>query len=134
MIRRPPRSTLFPYTTLFRSGEVSGRKAGVEAGIQVGRHRTDLTDNAAARTEAGASGKPVGVDADSGRADACRSGGDGRVHRAEKPATLGPAQYFPREKGTIALHRDVQVVLQHQGNHVLYGQVEVARPDRKRVG
>src|SRR3712207_7666892 len=23
MIRRPPRSTLFPYTTLFRSGEVS---------------------------------------------------------------------------------------------------------------
>src|SRR5436309_8881674 len=24
MIRRPPRSTLFPYTTLFRSDEVSG--------------------------------------------------------------------------------------------------------------
>src|SRR3712207_8343989 len=24
MIRRPPRSTLFPYTTLFRSGEVRG--------------------------------------------------------------------------------------------------------------
>src|SRR5574344_2990026 len=26
MIRRPPRSTLFPYTTLFRSDEISGRK------------------------------------------------------------------------------------------------------------
>src|SRR3712207_7503289 len=25
MIRRPPRSTLFPYTTLFRSGDVLGR-------------------------------------------------------------------------------------------------------------
>src|SRR3712207_8725693 len=25
MIRRPPRSTLFPYTTLFRSGEVAVR-------------------------------------------------------------------------------------------------------------
>src|SRR3712207_7958409 len=25
MIRRPPRSTLFPYTTLFRSGRTSGR-------------------------------------------------------------------------------------------------------------
>src|SRR2546426_9879731 len=24
MIRRPPRSTLFPYTTLFRSGKISG--------------------------------------------------------------------------------------------------------------
>src|SRR3712207_7444576 len=40
MIRRPPRSTLFPYTTLFRSGDVT--KAGVvhvrrEGGSAVGR-------------------------------------------------------------------------------------------------
>src|SRR3712207_7713049 len=27
MIRRPPRSTLFPYTTLFRSALAEGRKA-----------------------------------------------------------------------------------------------------------
>src|SRR5205809_4312657 len=26
MIRRPPRSTLFPYTTLFRSGRAGGRE------------------------------------------------------------------------------------------------------------
>src|SRR2546429_2912654 len=26
MIRRPPRSTLFPYTTLFRSGDGRGRR------------------------------------------------------------------------------------------------------------
>src|SRR5256885_9632812 len=26
MIRRPPRSTLFPYTTLFRSGEIVERR------------------------------------------------------------------------------------------------------------
>src|SRR2546430_7009189 len=26
MIRRPPRSTLFPYTTLFRSGRRAGRR------------------------------------------------------------------------------------------------------------
>src|SRR3712207_7494698 len=30
MIRRPPRSTLFPYTTLFRSGLRAGARAGVE--------------------------------------------------------------------------------------------------------
>src|SRR3712207_8679935 len=30
MIRRPPRSTLFPYTTLFRS-EVGGADGGVQA-------------------------------------------------------------------------------------------------------
>src|SRR2546426_8993967 len=33
MIRRPPRSTLFPYTTLFRSPAIDGalRAAGVQA-------------------------------------------------------------------------------------------------------
>src|SRR2546427_7195045 len=40
MIRRPPRSTLFPYTTLFRS------RARVDedprlAGFDIGRHRAD---------------------------------------------------------------------------------------------
>src|SRR5260370_32784870 len=30
MIRRPPRSTLFPYTTLFRSKQAAARKAGGE--------------------------------------------------------------------------------------------------------
>src|SRR5687768_18109707 len=32
MIRRPPRSTLFPYTTLFRSGHVPG--PGRDRGVQ----------------------------------------------------------------------------------------------------
>src|SRR5260370_27203608 len=31
MIRRPPRSTLFPYTTLFRSRDQSGRRRGSPA-------------------------------------------------------------------------------------------------------
>src|SRR5438445_1159490 len=34
MIRRPPRSTLFPYTTLFRSG---GRARAGRAGVAAGR-------------------------------------------------------------------------------------------------
>src|SRR3712207_7567624 len=34
MIRRPPRSTLFPYTTLFRSVSVPG---GIESGMRI-RH------------------------------------------------------------------------------------------------
>src|SRR3712207_8561580 len=29
MIRRPPRSTLFPYTTLFRSGDPSGGRTEI---------------------------------------------------------------------------------------------------------
>src|SRR3712207_8779520 len=35
MIRRPPRSTLFPYTTLFRSAEVGDLRAAR-------RHRADV--------------------------------------------------------------------------------------------
>src|SRR3712207_7092649 len=31
MIRRPPRSTLFPYTTLFRSVEAAGDAGGAKA-------------------------------------------------------------------------------------------------------
>src|SRR3712207_7131911 len=37
MIRRPPRSTLFPYTTLFRSAELL-------VPDQLGLHRLDLLD------------------------------------------------------------------------------------------
>src|SRR5256885_5106096 len=35
MIRRPPRSTLFPYTTLFRSNWVSIPSARVTAGCRI---------------------------------------------------------------------------------------------------
>src|SRR5438445_5769634 len=33
MIRRPPRSTLFPYTTLFRSGNGNGRLVFIKVSI-----------------------------------------------------------------------------------------------------
>src|SRR4051794_41255398 len=38
MIRRPPRSTLFPYTTLFRSGRHCGREQGRPGGKDNGDH------------------------------------------------------------------------------------------------
>src|SRR3712207_8171508 len=44
MIRRPPRSTLFPYTTLFRSGLLAGRGAlggGARAGAREVRRRAE---------------------------------------------------------------------------------------------
>src|SRR3712207_8486543 len=36
MIRRPPRSTLFPYTTLFRSEQLAGNTAPVGLGLILG--------------------------------------------------------------------------------------------------
>src|SRR5262245_64170016 len=48
MIRRPPRSTLFPYTTLFRSRSFQHRPGDIDAGDVAGgadrfgkRHRRD---------------------------------------------------------------------------------------------
>src|SRR5256885_8455935 len=37
MIRRPPRSTLFPYTTLFRSGGVRRIERGIEYRVRAAR-------------------------------------------------------------------------------------------------
>src|SRR5258708_18233237 len=55
MIRRPPRSTLFPYTTLFRSGEeIDARVAG--RGRAVSRRRSGGEDGASHRRDAEAGG------------------------------------------------------------------------------
>src|SRR2546423_3310630 len=42
MIRRPPRSTLFPYTTLFRSGQVDRFVGVIGAGAE--QHRRVVSD------------------------------------------------------------------------------------------
>src|SRR5260370_19776150 len=42
MIRRPPRSTLFPYTTLFRSDSVNLALDGVPRGIDLAAVKTYL--------------------------------------------------------------------------------------------
>src|SRR3712207_8793707 len=39
MIRRPPRSTLFPYTTLFRSAAVPAVPAGDRSDLLLAAHR-----------------------------------------------------------------------------------------------
>src|SRR2546427_6287210 len=43
MIRRPPRSTLFPYTTLFRSAALNdvGRRCGVPGAFHIRRRNAE---------------------------------------------------------------------------------------------
>src|SRR3712207_8537005 len=43
MIRRPPRSTLFPYTTLFRSKGLSGARAATRRRRRTGGNRGSRT-------------------------------------------------------------------------------------------
>src|SRR3712207_7214797 len=57
MIRRPPRSTLFPYTTLFRSARV--RMEGRRGRVPLVRHRLDRLGLRARHGLAGAGRTPA---------------------------------------------------------------------------
>src|SRR2546430_10491678 len=65
MIRRPPRSTLFPYTTLFRSPVVHGGvvlQPGITAGPRrVGHHPHQIARLVGVHDLAGRDGKGVPV-------------------------------------------------------------------------
>src|SRR3712207_7227091 len=69
MIRRPPRSTLFPYTTLFRSGLDRGAAVGRGG---AGRGEEEAEGGAAAVAGLGADGDAHGVaeGLDDGQAEA----------------------------------------------------------------
>src|SRR3712207_7833094 len=51
MIRRPPRSTLFPYTTLFRSAGSSKRARGMNALKPISRTPRAASNSKCARSE-----------------------------------------------------------------------------------
>src|SRR3712207_8630477 len=82
MIRRPPRSTLFPYTTLFRSDQIS-----VLAGLRPDVRGRDLLPVGLGRREGG---HRRGMGA-AERSDA----GDGRLGRSEEHTSeLQSPQYI----------------------------------------
>src|SRR3712207_8496508 len=85
MIRRPPRSTLFPYTTLFRSAgrAVRGGGGGAQhaARARCGRGRGGALDG-------GAGGRGVGPDSDGG------AGGDSLARSEEHTSELQSRQYL----------------------------------------
>src|SRR3712207_7920815 len=82
MIRRPPRSTLFPYTTLFRSAHTPGTIAAL----------TDPVTNLSAHELVLAAGGPLG-----GGARPCRGGGGGAAfgqRSEEHTSELQSRQYL----------------------------------------
>src|SRR2546429_9950766 len=89
MIRRPPRSTLFPYTTLFRSLEIAAdRLRGIaarahrdsRAGMAAGTAQVDVRDRRSVVRE-------VGDRAEA--ADLIRQGGAGLGPTPDRPAHAG---------------------------------------------
>src|SRR3712207_7165442 len=85
MIRRPPRSTLFPYTTLFRSAQ--------EADDQAGAHRVQRHENEAAgeRELADEPDDPGGEDRKSTRLNSSHANISYAVFCLKKKTKLDPA-------------------------------------------
>src|SRR3712207_8638341 len=83
MIRRPPRSTLFPYTTLFRSGEsVAVAQCLLDPPRQLGRQRTTTPQDLA---------EVARVQADPGRQEV-----DRHLRSEEHTSELQSRQYLVR--------------------------------------
>src|SRR3712207_6881271 len=60
MIRRPPRSTLFPYTTLFRSGDAAeGHEAQARRAMAYARRSRARVSRLISRLRARVSGAPA---------------------------------------------------------------------------
>src|SRR3712207_8087908 len=74
MIRRPPRSTLFPYTTLFRSGIAKGEVVHIDSTLV----RADVSWDAIARRHADA------VEAANGQGAPASRGVDGEDRKSTR--------------------------------------------------
>src|SRR3712207_8707085 len=84
MIRRPPRSTLFPYTTLFRSSVPLGQRGQL---LHVGREVVALGDVVAARP-------PADRSVDGLAQDVGLAGVPGEVRSEEHTSELQSRQYL----------------------------------------
>src|SRR2546422_6091595 len=117
MIRRPPRSTLFPYTTLFRSPRAAAAERGASAAPAVARPprlRSSGAVHGRAREATGrAGGEPRGAAAATVRTAAGRAGASGagrappaaplgaahQVEQREPPGVEGVPHFLPRRAG-----------------------------------
>src|SRR2546430_11959449 len=91
MIRRPPRSTLFPYTTLFRSSVLSQEAVDFDAICRFRTKRgTSLVECVAEYEVVGRKGLPVplSLQAVEGFADVARGGGRGAFRSEEHTSEL----------------------------------------------
>src|SRR5256885_10192763 len=80
MIRRPPRSTLFPYTTLFRSAR-NGRQRGemAQPGELARQRLHHMLDQRVAKAHAAQAGLGVADGVEDGRGGAAQIGGRRRL-------------------------------------------------------
>src|SRR5256885_10599001 len=129
MIRRPPRSTLFPYTTLFRSGRADRRSAPWRNGLKYGCQRQTASPRAKVSHDwqAVATAQPAPPSAGTGPAPQ-RS--EEHTSELQSPCNLVCRLLLEKKKAAYginypALHDTMQemrahlpVGLQHGGRHI----------------
>src|SRR2546422_8987111 len=104
MIRRPPRSTLFPYTTLFRSHQVSPGSKGLEDRAGTGLLGEPHDDGPEPVWDEEYD-QPSEIDHETLASGYGARGGEGRAGGSPRPSALGncpsgvpPSGYSPRKK------------------------------------
>src|SRR2546422_6433502 len=80
MIRRPPRSTLFPYTTLFRSPADRGRRGGSHTAAPGGRGECPRHSRRTCARDAGGRGISANSSVDVRRSEEHTSELQSRLH------------------------------------------------------
>src|SRR6266508_3510492 len=106
MIRRPPRSTLFPYTTLFRSRPPA---AGVDPALSQSAVRPDDRSRTAAADPAGAAARQQirrarELPLRSARSRAAHAARAHRDPRHDRPLDRGDRDDDPAQGGVAAAH------------------------------
>src|SRR2546426_5870033 len=128
MIRRPPRSTLFPYTTLFRSDPPPGRDRHDQHAFGIDGEGPGATDVLGEDVDAKAGGHGdlarVGhADAQQRehRADSPRR--DGLYRSAEPPPRATVESPLPTSAGPLTIVRtsDASPGARHSAHHAVHG-------------
>src|SRR5260370_40082045 len=101
MIRRPPRSTLFPYTTLFRSRALRAKISGAGAGTGVSSEYAGA-QRAATRSFSLEEGRGVFERSSMGRAGGPVAGGRSLVHGLLRAASHCPIRQSATPGGASA--------------------------------
>src|SRR5256886_12564133 len=102
MIRRPPRSTLFPYTTLFRSASPVARRIAAELGVDLSsvngtgpEGRVTETDvRAAAKSKSAAPAAKVPAAVKAGESARIQLSGMRKIIAQRLVESLGPVPHF----------------------------------------
>src|SRR2546426_4905246 len=106
MIRRPPRSTLFPYTTLFRSPPEPGEEGG--DGREVDR-RQARTAGAHAGVAAVRSGQPAVVSLEVRHVEVGAASQEGHEAQDETHQEADQVEVRPRHAGRLPFERTAPV-------------------------